>query len=84
MRTRPPRAGTIVADAVEFLCSRESGEIRAIRVEVNARRARRGLPAVSADTIRGQLNSNVVGKGHELFERTRRGLYVLAKRGSSS
>lgn len=79
MRTRPPRAGTIVADATEFLRNRGSGEIAAIGVEVNAKRARRGLPKVSVDTIRGQLNSNIVGKGHELFERKRRGLYVLAK-----
>lgn len=80
MRTRPPRAGTIVADIVDYLSSKDRASIAAIYAEVNARRERRRLPQVSEASIRGALNANGEGKGHDTFRRERRGLYSLSRR----
>lgn len=80
MRTRPPRPGTLVADVAAFLGRRGSRTVEQIHAAVNRVRQRRKLPPVSLDSVRGALNSNVVGKGHELFERERRGVYSLSKR----
>lgn len=78
-RARVPRVGSIVADIADFLDLNDSSRIAAIHADVNARRHRRGLPAVSEASIRGALNSNTGHKGHGLFRREERGLYSLAK-----
>jgi hypothetical protein len=79
VRTRPPRQGTIVADIADYLDSKGRAWIGEIHANVNARRQGRGLPAISKESIRGTLNSNTDGGGHELFKRERRGLYSLAE-----
>jgi hypothetical protein len=77
MRTRPPRAGTIVADIVDLLRSDGQARIPAIHTGVNVRRKRRKLPAVSEASIRGALSANRESRGHGLFKAGQRGLYSL-------
>lgn len=79
MRTRPPRAGTIVADIAEYLGSARKASIEDVHTAVNARRRRRGLPPVPQASVRGGLNSNRGTAGHGLFKREGRGVYSLSR-----
>lgn len=81
MRMRTPRGGTIAADIADYLNVQGKARIAEIHADVNARQRNRDLPEYAKASIRGALNSNKNGIGHDLFKCARRGLYSLSARG---